>query len=212
MTTVFVTGTGTGVGKTWTLVHLVHALRASGRAVTVHKPVQSYAPDELGRTDAELLAGAAGVDAGAVCPRHRWYAIPMAPPMAADALGAPPFTIADLAVETRAASAPEGIALVEGAGGPRSPLAVDGDNVDLARAVGASLAILVADAGLGTINAVRLCADALAGFDTLVALNRFAPAENLHRRNRDWLVEAGYQILEHHHRLTDALLERVPQH
>jgi dethiobiotin synthetase len=207
---IFVTGTGTEVGKTWTLVRLVRALRAEGRAITVHKPVQSYARDELGHTDAELLADAAGVDAGAVCPDHRWYAIPMAPPMAADALGAPPFTIAELAAETRPTIASDGLAFVEGAGGPRSPLAVDGDNVDLARAVGASLAILVADAGLGTINAVRLCVDALAGFDTLVALNRFAPADDLRRRNRDWLAGAGYQVLEDPRALARAVLERVP--
>ena len=76
-------------------------------------------------------------------------------------LGAPPFTIADLAAETAPCRPRRRYAFVEGAGGPRSPLAADGDNVDLARGVGAELAVLVADAGLGTINAVRLCVDAL---------------------------------------------------
>jgi dethiobiotin synthetase len=68
----------------------------------------------------------------------------------------------------------------------------------------------VADPGLGTINAVRLCVDALAGFDTLVTMNRFEPGDELHRRNRDWLVDAGYQVLEDHHALARAVMERVP--
>ena len=45
-------------------------------------------------------AGAAASRPTSVCPPHRWYEVPMAPPMAADALGRPPFTIADLVAET----------------------------------------------------------------------------------------------------------------
>ena len=48
--------------------------------------------------------------------------------------------------------------------------------------------MLVADAGLGTINSVRLSVGALAGPRGLVVfLNRFDAADDLHRRNRDWL-------------------------
>lgn len=210
MTTIFVTGTGTDIGKTWTLVQLARAWRADGRVLTVRKPAQSYAPAELGETDAELLADATGVDAATVCPAHRWYATPMAPPMAAAALGAPSFTIADLAAETRAGTPGAGPLFVEGAGGPRSPLAADGDNVDFARAVGAQLAIVVADAGLGTINAVRLSVDALTGFDVVVVLNRYDPHDDLHRRNHDWLAGAGYQVLTSVEALVGAVEERLP--
>ena len=49
--------------------------------------------------------------------------------------------------------------------------------------------MLVADAGLGTINLVRLCVDALAAHrGVVVYLNRFDAADDLHRRNRDWLA------------------------
>jgi dethiobiotin synthetase len=114
--------------------------------------------------------------------------------MAAAVLGSAPFTIADLAAEI--APAPVGaLVLVEGAGGPRSPIAVDGDNVDLARALGAQTVVLVADAGLGTINAVRLCADALRGFQLVVALNHFDTADDLHRRNRRWLADVGFELV-----------------
>lgn len=203
---VFVTGTGTEVGKTWTLVRVLIALRARGGAVAVAKPAQSYAPEEVGRTDADLLARALDADPLDVCPAHRWYATPMAPPMAAAVLGAPPFTIADLAEETPVVPS-GGLLFVEGAGGPRSPLASDGDNVDLARALGAGLAVLVADAGLGTINAVRLCADALRGFHLVVALNRFDPADDLHRRNRLWLADAGFELVTDPPALAARLLE-----
>lgn len=207
---VLVTGTGTEVGKTWVLARLLEHLRADGRPVAARKPAQSFAPDELGHTDAELLGAATGEPPTQVCPRHRWYETPMAPPMAASALDRPSFTVTDLARET-ADGLPGGTtAFVEGAGGPRSPLASDGDNVDLARAVGAQLAILVADAGLGTINAVRLCVDALAGFDTVVVLNRYDAADDLHRRNRAWLEGAGYQVVVGVPALAGVVAARVP--
>ena len=209
--TVFVTGTGTDVGKTWVLVRLLTGLRDPGHHVAARKPAQSFAPGELGTTDAELLAAVTDARADTVCPGHRWYATPMAPPMAATALGLPTFHIDDLVRELDVAhTAGSASVFVEGAGGPRSPLAADGDNVDLARAVGAQFAILVADAGLGTINAVRLSVDALSGFDVLVVLNRYDAGEDLHRRNRDWLAGAGYQVLTSVQLLIDAVEERLP--
>jgi len=45
----------------------------------------------------------------------------------------------------------------------------------------------VADAGLGTINAVRLCATPLARWPLVVALNRYDERDELHRRNAQWL-------------------------
>jgi dethiobiotin synthetase len=119
----------------------------------------------------------------------------MAPPMAAEALGRPPFTIGELASEL---TWPDGVevGLVEGAGGARSPLASDGDTVDLARALGADSIALVADAGLGTINAVRLSVPPLADVAPVtVLLNRFSETDDLHARNLEWLtVRAGLDV------------------
>lgn len=206
MTTIFVTGTGTDIGKTWVLARLITELRGRGRAVHARKPAQSFTTDERGRTDADLLGVAADEAPTAVCATHRWYEIPMAPPMAAAVLGLPPFTIADLVRETLI----EPITFVEGAGGPRSPLAADGDNVDFARAIGASFAVLVADAGLGTINAVELCTAALHGFETFVMLNRYDPDLDLHRANRDWLHAAGHRTATTVTDLADLLDPRLP--
>ena len=184
---VFVTGTGTEIGKTWVTARLLEMGRRQGVAVSAVKPVQSFAPGET--TDAEVLAEAAGVNPEDVSPRHRWYGAPLAPPMAAESLGLEPFSIADLAAEITPPAT--GTLLVEGAGGPRSPLADDGDSTDMAVAVGAERILLVADAELGTINASLLAAEAFQGCPVTLFLNRYDDASELHRRNAAWLRESS---------------------
>src|SRR4029079_9096925 len=169
---VVVAGTGTGIGKTWVTATLATALRRRGVAVAARKPVQSFAPEHDEPTDAEALAAATGEDPQVVCPPHRWLPRAMAPPMAAEALGWPAFTVAELAAEITKRAPRDAIVLVESAGGVRSPLAADGDTVTLANALRPALVVLVADAELGTINLVRLSAAALAPHRVVVYLNR----------------------------------------
>lgn len=182
---VLVTGTGTEVGKTWVTTRVAALLRAGGVAVAARKPVQSYDSSDAS-TDADVLAAATGEPATVVCPRHRRYPVAMAPPMAAEVLGRPPFTIAELVTELRPPD--DAVVLVEAAGGARSPLASDGDTATLARALSPAVVIVVADAGLGTINLVLLTVAALAGHRVVVFLNRFDHGVELHTRNRDWLT------------------------
>jgi dethiobiotin synthetase len=191
---VLVAGTATEVGKTYVGAALVTELRAAGLSVAARKPVQSFAPGE-GPTDADVLATASGERPEDVCPPHRWLPLPMAPPMAADALGRPPVMLDDLLAEL---CWPTGVdvGLVEAVGGPRSPLADDGDTVDLAARLRPDLIVLVADAGLGTINAVRLSLAALAGHSSLVMLNRYDDRDDLHRRNRVWLADESDVVVD----------------
>lgn len=193
---VLVAGTGTEVGKTWVACHLARALTVRGLIVAARKPAQSYGTaGDVGATDAELLAEATGDRANAVCPPHRWYPVAMAPPMAAEVLGRPAFTVAELVAELRW-PAVAGVGLVETAGGVRSPIAADGDTVTLAQALTPDRIVLVADAGLGTINAVRLSAGALAGWPLTVLLNRYDPTVDLHRLNWEWLVgRDGFDVV-----------------
>ncbi len=221
---VAVVGTGTDVGKTWVAARLLSDLRAAGLRVAARKPAQSYEPDDDPATrDAAVLGAASGERAEDVCAPHRWYETAMAPPMAAAALGRPPFGIADLVDELRWPGARDepsssvDVGLVETAGGVRSPLADDGDCLDLCRALMPDLVVLVADAGLGTINSVRLTIAALAAPRTslavphappappaphaphappasppspasvVVVLNRFDGGVDLHSRNLEWL-------------------------
>jgi dethiobiotin synthetase len=184
---VFVAGTGTGVGKTWVASAVLTRLRADGLWVAARKPAQSFDPGERS-TDADVLGAATGESPTDVCPPHRWYGRALAPPMAAEALGASAFTIDDLRAELRWPDSVD-VGLIEGAGGPRSPLAADGDNVRLVCAVAPDLVFLVAEPGLGTINAVRMSVDAFAGHPVVVVLNGYDDQDPLHRRNQDWLAE-----------------------
>jgi dethiobiotin synthetase len=191
---VAVVGTGTDVGKTWVAARLLTDLRAAGLRVAARKPAQSFEPDDdPAGLDAAVLGAATGESPEDVCPPHRWYEVPMAPPMAADRLGRPPFTMQDLMSELRwpapAEAGPVDVGLVETAGGVRSPLAIDGDCLALCEALAPDVVVVVADAGLGTINAVRLALHALGPLAALavVMLNRFDPESDLHRRNLEWL-------------------------
>ena len=140
-----------------------------------------------------------------VCPPSRSYELAMAPPMAAEALGRPAFTVADLVAEIRWPD-DVGVGLVEGVGGPRSPIASDGDTVDLASALRPDLVVVVADAGLGVVNAVRLSAEPFAPVPVVVALNRFDDRDDLHVRNRRWLeLRSGFDVVVSPTELADRL-------
>ena len=187
------TGTGTEVGKTFVAARLLEQLRSWGWRVAARKPVQSY-EEGAGPTDADVLANATGERSDDVCAPHWSYPRPLAPPMAAELLRWPPPTLDELATEL---AWPPGtqLGIVEGVGGPRSPLAVDGDTVELAAAIDPDVVLLVADAGLGAINAVRLAVVALARWPVTVVLNRFDGSDDLHRRNRAWLAEVdGFDV------------------
>jgi dethiobiotin synthetase len=193
---VLVAGTGTDVGKTWVSARLLETWRRSRLSVAARKPAQSFAPDtDAGRTDAEVLATASGEDPTTVCLPARSYPVALAPPMAAAALGLPPPTIADLVAELAWPTPPVDIGLVETAGGVMSPQAADGDVIDMAVALAPDHVLLVADAGLGTLNAVRLTVAALAHTARPgpplpaphVILNRYDPGSDVHRRNLAWL-------------------------
>ena len=186
---VAVAGTTTAVGKTWVTARVLAGLRTRGFRVSVRKPVQSYGPDDAGATDAELLAAASGEPSSAVCPSHRWYAVPMAPPIAASLLGQVPPKLADLLDELRWQSPKPDVGFVETVGGVRSPLADDGDSGDLIGELNPDRVLLVADAGLGVIDATRLAAGALAASTLTVFLNRYRPEDIVHRHNLEWLRE-----------------------
>jgi dethiobiotin synthetase len=195
LTVVAIAGTGTEVGKTYVGAALLRTLREGGYAVAARKPVQSFAPDDAA-TDAEVLALATGEDPRVICPAHRWLRVPIAPPMAADALGLPPFTIAELAAEVRATAPDDTLVVVETAGGIRSPIADDGDSGALIDALAPALVVLVADAGLGSINLVRMTVDALRQHPVVVHLNHFDPVWHLHARNADWLrTREGLEVV-----------------
>jgi dethiobiotin synthetase len=146
----FVTGTDTGVGKTQVAGALLSLLADAG-----HRPF-AYKPYETGvrgvPADAAWLRACAGgwQPLQTVCV-HR-FAKPVAPAIAGNA----PWEETMRTFRTF-----NGPGVVEGAGGLRVPLDPRHDVVDLAAALKLPL-ILVARAGLGTLNHVALSLDLLA--------------------------------------------------
>lgn len=186
---VVVVGTGTEVGKTFVAARLLATWRAGGLRVAARKPAQSFSPEDGAPTDAEVLGRASAEAPEVVCLPERWYPVALAPPMAARRLGRPEPSLGELVAELRWPVPAVDVGLVETAGGLRSPQAAGGDALDLAAVLAPDLVVVVADAGLGTIHAVRLVAGALGdeNLEHVVVLNRFDGADPLHRDNLDWL-------------------------
>jgi dethiobiotin synthetase len=186
-------GTATEVGKTFVGAATLAALRGAGRTVAARKPAQSFDPGSAEPSDAEVLGAATGEPPTEVCPPDRSYPVAMAPPMAADVLGRPVPRLAGLLAEVVWPSPRPDVCWLEAVGGPRSPIAVDGDAVDVVERLRPDVVVLVADAGLGTINAVRLSTAPFRalGHEPVVVLNRYDAGDDLHRRNAAWLGSDG---------------------
>ena len=204
-------GTATEVGKTWVGAAVLRDLRARGRTVAARKPAQSFDPADDHPLDGDVLGDATGEPGDVVCAPSRTYAVPMAPPMAADVLGRPVPSLRDLLDELVWPEPEPDIAWVEAVGGPRSPVASDGDAVDLVEALSPRKVVLVADAGLGTINAVLLSVAPFRalGHEPIVVLNRFAADDDLHRRNAAWLLGHDVAVIMSPSALADLLDQAV---
>ena len=205
-------GTHTEVGKTWVGATVLADLRGRGRTVAARKPAQSFDPDDGQPLDADVLGDATGEPGDDVCPPARTYAVPMAPPMAAAVLGRPVPTLSDLLDEVRWPEPAVDVAWLETVGGPRSPIGSDGDAVDVVARLGPRKVVLVADAGLGTINAVRVSVAPFQeiGHEPIVLLNRFDADDELHRRNAAWLHDLGIPALLSAGAVADVLDELSP--
>jgi len=150
----FITGTGTGVGKTYVAALIARSLVAAGKRVGVYKPVASGCElhaGELVSPDAVTLWEAACKPGtlDQVCPQC--FAAPLAPHLAARAEGRrvdPQLLRSGLEFWRESCD----IMLVEGAGGLMSPISDDDYNADLAEEFGYPL-VIVAENVLGTINA-----------------------------------------------------------
>lgn len=157
MNGLFITGTDTGVGKTWIAAALAAALRGRGRSVGVWKPVQSGCM--LGDTEADsyVLRRVSGVDdaESAICPLS--FEAPLTPMLAARLEGKS-IDLDDLVAAGRLLFEKYESVFVEGAGGLAVPLTERHLVVDLAAHLQLPL-LIVARPGLGTINHSLLTVD-----------------------------------------------------
>jgi dethiobiotin synthetase len=164
----FVTGTGTDVGKTVVAAAICAALRAREERVAAFKPVVSGTKERVDPDwppDHELLAAASGEDPADVSPAV--FAAPLSPHLAAELAGAPldPALLRG-AFDARAAEADT--VVVEGVGGLLVPLTRDYLVRDLAVDLGLPL-VVAASPGLGTINHTLLTLEAARTAGLLVA-------------------------------------------
>ncbi|HEX5308436.1 MAG TPA: dethiobiotin synthase [Solirubrobacteraceae bacterium] len=144
----FVTGTGTGVGKTILSAALVAAMRAAGEPVRAYKPVVTGLDEPAGEwpPDHELLGLAAGMDANEVAPLR--YGPAVSPHLAAQMAGE---RIDPAALVARAREHAGRTLVVEGVGGLLVPLAEGYSVRDLAVELALPL-VIAASPELGTIN------------------------------------------------------------
>ncbi|HYM54222.1 MAG TPA: dethiobiotin synthase [Solirubrobacteraceae bacterium] len=194
----FVTGTGTGVGKTVLSAALLAAMAAEGERVRAYKPVLTGLEDlpEAGGPgawppDHELLAAAAGMAAEDVAPLR--YGPAVSPHLAARLAGER-IDPERLLAAARRAAIDDGTLVVEGVGGLLVPLTDHYTVCDLAAALGLPV-LIAAAAGLGTINHTLLTLEAAraAGLDVRAVVLTPWPEEpsELERSNLETIAHLG---------------------
>lgn len=158
----FVTGTGTGVGKSIVATAIVHALRADGIRVGAFKPVVTGLdePDPVWPMDHELLADATG-----------WQSPQAVTPYTFGPAASPHLTaeLADVAIDPTAiksafdrVAADAEVTVCEGVGGLLVPFSTDPPYSVLDLVKSLALPVVVAThPGLGTISDTRLTVDRL---------------------------------------------------
>jgi dethiobiotin synthetase len=196
---VFVTGTGTEVGKTVVAAAIARTLAAKGRRVAVFKPAGTGL-EEAGEADHELLRRASGSEQSddQIAPYR--YGPPASPHLAAELAGERIEPSRLLEAADAAAASAEAL-VCEGVGGLLVPL--DGGYLvrDLARDLGLPL-VVAAAAGLGTINHTLLTLEAArsSGLDVATVVLTPWPREpdcvqQSNRRTLESLGQAPVSVL-----------------
>jgi len=155
MTGFFITGTGTGVGKTWATAALTRALRSRGLPALALKPILAGP-----RTDAEIFA-AANQETLTLQEINPVTLAPPLAPYAACVIEDRPFDFTPVR-ETLAALAARhpGPFLIEGIGGWRVPITRLISVREWAQELGLPV-LIVAPAALGTLNHTLLTLDSI---------------------------------------------------
>jgi len=156
---VFVTGTDTGVGKTLVTATVVAALKAQSVNTGVMKPITTGSADGRALSDPDWLISVTETSDAPdlVAP----YRLPLAAaPLVAAAHANVAIDPSRITQAFQALSARHDCVLVEGVGGVLVPVTADLFVVDLIKRLGLPV-LLVARAGLGSINHTLLTLDCL---------------------------------------------------
>jgi dethiobiotin synthetase len=151
----FITATGTEIGKTVVTAALIGQARAAGRSVAAIKPlISGYSDETFDESDTAVLLKSLGREATpeAADALSPWrYAAPLAPDMAAAREGKTVDFNALIAFCHDEMAGPEELLLIEGVGGLMVPLTRTETVLDWIKALDIP-ALLVAGSYLGTIS------------------------------------------------------------
>ena len=180
-----VTGTDTGIGKTWVSALLVEELRKKGRSAVGLKPVLSGS-----REDAERLWQANGgtIDLDVINPW--WFQTPVAP-LVASRIEGKSLELDSLVAHIHQIRDAHDFTVVEGVGGWEVPMGEGFSFPDYAKALGFPVLVVAAN-WLGTLNHTLLTVKAVraAGLECLGVVLNHLEAE------RDIAATTNRMILE----------------
>ena len=191
MTSYFVTGTDTGVGKTLVAAALLHALARRYPRVVGMKPVaagQVRAGASWASEDALALREASTVQVPPELDNPILLPDPLSPHIAAERAGVR-IDIAELQRRYHTLALRADAVVVEGAGGFHVPLSDTETGADLARALALPV-VLVVGLRLGCLNHAMLTAEAIRARGLTLAgwvANRIDPAMQAQEDNIAWL-------------------------
>jgi dethiobiotin synthetase len=198
---IFITGTGTEVGKTMVAGAAARTLAARGKRVAVFKPVVSGLDDyrdgdALPDHDLLRLASGSPQSDDEIAPYR--YGPAVSPHLAA-ALAGEEIEPARLRAAAEAAARDADVLVCEGVGGFLVPLTLGYLVRDFARDIGAPVGI-AASAGLGTINHALLTIESVRSVGLEVAAVVLTPWPDepgvLERSNRDAIERLGQVRVE----------------
>jgi dethiobiotin synthetase len=189
----FITGTDTGVGKTWIAAALLRALVKAGWRAAGMKPVSAgFVASSRTNADVRALCAAANVDAPLAHRNPYAFAEPIAPHLAAQMAGVT-IDLARIGDAYGLLGADADALVVEGAGGALVPLDARHDMLDIAVALQLPV-LLVVGMRLGCLNHALL---------TVLAVRRRGLVL------RGWIANGLPPGMPHGRRNIGALTERI---
>lgn len=147
---IFVSGTGTGIGKTFVARSIAAALHASGKRIAALKPIETGCIDGVAR-DSMALARASGRPELADLKGFYRSELPLSPYAAALESNTAPPSVRGLVDAVHLAARGSELSLVEGAGGLFVPIDAKDTVAELVAALGLPL-LLVAPNALGVLS------------------------------------------------------------
>ena len=188
---IFITATGTDIGKTYVSALIVKKMRESGFDCGYFKPVLSGVEEKNGKlttSDCNYVVSTANIPTSADECVSYWWKEAVSPHLAAKRQNQE-INIDKIKKDFEKAKSKYDYLLVEGAGGITCPLRLENEEKyllkDLIKELDTSI-IIVADGGLGTINSILLTVEYARnnGINIKgIILNNYEPSNFMHQDN-----------------------------